>query len=283
MKMDAYVSPNLTMTAYGLRTVGIKKFDSRDSEKFDGKDSFCSLFGIFNGHNGDEASFYAKANLKKHIIAQEEFWNDDDASITSAIKKGFVSCQDAMWHQSLQWPRPSSDSPSLSGTSASVVIFTRGKIFIGHVGDSKVVLGYQDPNSQHWIGQAMTTIHRPGDPKERAMIEAAGGKVSWKGGLANVVLRKPRPEDMGYETRSGLNQYEEVPFLPISRSLGDFWGYNFQRQVHMVSPTPDVTVVEINKNFRCIILGNHGLWKLVSPQNAVHVVATDLGRNGVPD
>lgn len=44
-----------------------------------------------------------------------------------------------------QWPRTASGWPSTSGTTASVAFIRRQKIYIGHVGDSGIVLGYEEP------------------------------------------------------------------------------------------------------------------------------------------
>lgn len=42
------------------------------------------------------------------------------------------------------WPRIATGLPSTSGTTATVAFIKKGKIYIGHVGDSCIVLGYQD-------------------------------------------------------------------------------------------------------------------------------------------
>ena len=42
-----------------------------------------------------------------------------------------------------KWPKTASGLPSTAGTTASIAFIRRGKIFIGHVGDSAIVLGVQ--------------------------------------------------------------------------------------------------------------------------------------------
>lgn len=42
------------------------------------------------------------------------------------------------------WPKTVYGLPSTSGTTASVAFIRKGKIYIGHVGDSSIVLGYQE-------------------------------------------------------------------------------------------------------------------------------------------
>ena len=40
-----------------------------------------------------------------------------------------------------KWPKTASGLPSTSGTTASIVFVRRGKMYIGHVGDSGIILG----------------------------------------------------------------------------------------------------------------------------------------------
>lgn len=50
------------------------------------------------------------------------------------------------------WPKTVSGLPSTSGTTASVAFIRKGKIYIGHVGDSSIVLGYQE---EGWLKTCM--------------------------------------------------------------------------------------------------------------------------------
>ena len=56
-------------------------------------------------------------------------------------------------------------------------------------------------------------------------------------------------------------------------SVGDLWSYNSIQDEFVVSPVPDVSVIDIDvRNHRCIILGSDGLWNMLTPQDAVHSV-----------
>ena len=50
-----------------------------------------------------------------------------------------------------QWPKTSSGFRSTSGTTASVAIIKNSKIYIGHVGDSGIALGYDDSGCDKFI------------------------------------------------------------------------------------------------------------------------------------
>jgi len=111
----------------------------------DEKDLEYAYFGIFDGHGGREAALYAKEHLMDHIVRQKGFWSNDDDSICRAIHEGFVQTHQAMWKELENWPKTASGLPSTAGTTASIAFIRRGKIYVGHVGDSAIVLGSQDP------------------------------------------------------------------------------------------------------------------------------------------
>jgi len=67
--------------------------------------------------------------------------------------------------------------------------------------------------------------------------------------------------------------YEQIPFLAVSRALGDLWSLNKQTNLYSVSPEPELTVVEIDPNkHRCLILASDGLWNMITPEIAVEIV-----------
>lgn len=113
----------------------------------DEKDLEYAFFGIFDGHGGREAALFAKENLMDSITKQKSFWSDDDDSVLRAIREGFLSTQTAMWSDQPNWRRTATGLPSTAGTTASVCFIKRGKIFIGHCGDSGIVLGERDPEN----------------------------------------------------------------------------------------------------------------------------------------
>jgi len=54
---------------------------------------------------------------------------------------------------------------------------------------------------------------------------------------------------------------------------GDLWSYNAEKDAYVVSPKPDVIVLDINKSHCFLILATDGLWHVVQPAQAVDVVA----------
>lgn len=162
-----------------------------------------------------------------------------------------------------KWPKTHSGLPSTSGTTASVAFIKNNKLFIGHCGDSGIILGKKDekhPNK--WKCEELTIEHKPESPDELKRIVACGGKVQPKQGIHRVVWFRNKNMYQGPTRRS--TKIEEVPFLAVARSLGDLWSYNYSTEKFVVSPEPDVTVHEIDvKKFKCLILASDGLWNVM--------------------
>lgn len=145
-----------------------------------------------------------------------------------------------------KWPPTASGLPSTAGTTASCAFLRKGKLYIGHCGDSGIVLGRTNPKTGKWIAQPLTTEHKPESPEELRRIESCGGKVQEKQGTARVVWYRPKNPHQGPIRRN--TRIEEIPFLAVARSLGDLWSYNYKTEKFVVSPEPDVSVLEIDPN-----------------------------------
>lgn len=270
--MSSRVGVNLRASAYlhqGDRKYMEDEFQVAYQRTADKKDIEYAFFGIFDGHGGKEAAHYAKDNLMDNIVSQRAFWSDDDEDVLAAIKEGFLQTHMNMWKVLDQWPRTASGWPSTSGTTASVAFIRKQKIYIGHVGDSGIVLGLEDPSGT-WRGEALTRDHKPEGVAEKARITESGGKVINKSGVPRVVWNRPKSGHSGPIRRS--TPMDEIPFLAVARSLGDLWSYNPNNDQFVVSPEPDVCVVPIDiTRHRCLIFGTDGLWNVLNPDAAVGI------------
>ncbi|KAK2880988.1 hypothetical protein Q8A67_018256 [Cirrhinus molitorella] len=230
-----------------------------------------AMFAVFDGHGGPDAARFARRHLWDHIKKQRGFWSEDDDEVCAALRKGFVSCHHAMWKKLPEWPKTVTGLPSTSGTTASIVVIRRDRMYVAHVGDSAVVLGVQDHPSDEFIRAVeVTQDHKPDLPKERERIEGLGGSVIKKSGVNRVVWKRPRLTHNGPVRRSTV--IDQIPFLAVARALGDLWSYDFYSGEFVVSPEPDTAVIKLDlKQHRYIIVGSDGLWNMVSPQEAVSI------------
>ncbi|CAF0741759.1 unnamed protein product [Didymodactylos carnosus] len=291
--------------------IALQRLNSND------KESPISLayFGIFDGHGGKEAAEFARQNLCQRILEQDDFWpistpstvtnnemtsettvtseKEIDDKILSAIRKGFLQCHSDMWNDLPKWTKTSSGLPSTSGCTASVVFVRGNKLYIGHVGDSAIVLGIGDSLYKPWQCTRLTKDHKPEDPSELKRIRDSGGNVLCKAGVHRVVWNRPkvshshhhhhrhshhshhshRITTVNSQVQSTTAEYEQIPFLAVSRALGDLWSFNSQTNLYSVSPEPELAVIEINPlKHRCLILASDGLWNMMTPEDAVEIV-----------
>ncbi|XP_038670616.1 protein phosphatase, Mg2+/Mn2+ dependent, 1Da [Scyliorhinus canicula] len=236
-----------------------------------------AFFAVFDGHGGREAAVFARDNLWKCIKKQRGFLSEDPEEFRGAIRKGFIACHYAMWKKLPEWPKTMTGLPSTSGTTASVVIICRNKMYVAHVGDSGVVLGAHEGSSEgrgerDRVVQALevTQDHKPELPKEKERIEGLGGSVINKSGVNRVVWKRPRLTHNGPVRRSTV--IDQIPFLAVARALGDLWSYDFYSGEFVVSPEPDTSVHTINcHEHKYIILGSDGLWNMIPAQDAVTI------------
>lgn len=164
--MPASIGVNLRVTGH-CRQGGRKYMEDFFSVAYqqteDERDLEYAFFGMYDGHGGPEAAAYAKEHLMEFIVRQKSFWSENDDDVLRAIKDGYIATHYAMWQEhckrlnttsfmghdllshssnvSAKWPKTASGLPSTAGTTASIAFIRRGKIYIGHVGDSGIVLG----------------------------------------------------------------------------------------------------------------------------------------------
>lgn len=230
-----------------------------------------AYFGIFDGHGGREAALYAKEHLLDAIVKQSDFWSNDDEHVLRAIKHGFLTTHLGMWKEVGKWPKTMSGLPSTSGTTASIAFIRKSKLYIGHVGDSRIVLGSENVEGENWLPQLLTRDHKPENPLEKERIHSVGGLVMNKSGVDRVVWNRPCVGHRGPVRRS--THFDKIPFLAVARSLGDLWSYNYSAGKFVVSPEPDVSVTQLDPGRdRCIVMASDGLWNMVTVCDAVRMV-----------
>ncbi|KAJ9548843.1 hypothetical protein OSB04_021386 [Centaurea solstitialis] len=115
--------------------------------------STFSVFGIFDGHNGNAAAVYSRDHLLNHVL--------------SAIPRGLGRDE---WLQAL--PR-ALVAGQTSGTTATFVIVDRWTVTVASVGDSRCIL-----DTQGGAVSVLTVDHRlEENQEERERVTASGGEV----------------------------------------------------------------------------------------------------------
>eukprot|EP00118_Oscarella_pearsei_P000319 m.4685 g.4685 ORF g.4685 m.4685 type:complete len:386 (+) comp11116_c0_seq1:68-1225(+) len=246
-----------------------------------------AFIGVFDGHGGTHASTYAQEHLWKNLKQQKGFKSKDERKVTAAIRQAFRETQNGMWKAIRSWPSSRPGVLSTAGTTASA-IFLRGlDLYVGHLGDSRIVLAREsDPGvdgKRRLVASSLTVDHKPEQEEEKSRIESLGGEVKpGNGGVFRVVWNRVRQPHCGPVLRSTAR--ESVPFLNVARSLGDLWSYNYEKEDYVVSPDPDISMhkIEVGRD-RFLVMASDGLWGVMGPQAAVDFVASRRRECGDPD
>ncbi|PFH31236.1 putative PP2C [Besnoitia besnoiti] len=212
-------------------------------------DSF-GLFGVFDGHgpSGHDVSDYVHRLLFFLLLTDENF----QKNTPQAIGNAFLAT-----HRSVLAYAAGTElfDCSLSGSTASLVLHTRHRLFVAHVGDSRVVLARQHKSGI--VAETITLDHKPTTPAERERIEASGGEV------------KRLECDIPYRVFVKRRLY---PGLAMSRAIGDA----IASQIG-VTCEPDVTTVELDRSCLFLIMASDGVWEFISSQEAVQIAYGAMG------
>lgn len=117
-----------------------------------------SLFGVFDGHDGREASLYVKEHLQgklQEILTQYCADGLNDEAIWNGLKQTFVRLNQEFTHES-------------AGTTATVAMILDGRIWTANVGDARTILDN---------GIQLSEDAKPTDPRYKQGITNRGGIV----------------------------------------------------------------------------------------------------------
>eukprot|EP00747_Dinoflagellata_sp_TGD_P092585 gnl/TRDRNA2_/TRDRNA2_165463_c0_seq1.p1 gnl/TRDRNA2_/TRDRNA2_165463_c0~~gnl/TRDRNA2_/TRDRNA2_165463_c0_seq1.p1 ORF type:complete len:458 (+),score=111.75 gnl/TRDRNA2_/TRDRNA2_165463_c0_seq1:114-1487(+) len=168
-----------------------------------------SIYGVFDGHGkkGHDVSNFVKDTLPKLLLsASDKLCEDPMSCLQKAFEKTQKLIEKATGMNKIDANR--------SGSTASVILHDTKKhtLYVAHVGDSRCVLGKQDPrlgSDSEWQAVDLTVDHKPNDPGEKARIEKMGGQVLFDGGCNYRVYAKGK----------------RYPGLNMSRAMGDLLGF----------------------------------------------------------
>nr|XP_046267264.1 protein phosphatase, Mg2+/Mn2+ dependent, 1Nb (putative) [Scatophagus argus] len=188
-----------------------------------------SFFAVFDGHAGSTVAQYCSQHLLGHILATGGLGPEDDPEkVKGAIIEGFLQTDKHLHSVARRegWER--------GGTTVVATLISPYYIYFANCGDSRAMLCRS--------GQVCfsTEDHKPYSPLEKERIESAGGSV----------------------TIQRINGS-----LAVSRALGDFsykGAENRAPSQQMVSPEPEVCVVERSPADEFLVLACDGVWDTIS-------------------
>ena len=242
----------------------------------------CFL-AIFDGHGGREAAQYTCDHLWDNIKSVHEYQSSEPEDICKAITSGFIQTRDGMREVVSDWISKYDGYPSTSGTTASCIILRSldsRLIYIANVGDSQVVMGKASSNcgETKLTAEVITKNHTPDDKEEARRIEQLGGTlVKQTDGTTRVAWKRKRDPE-GCSNACKKHCIESIPFLNMTRSIGDFWSAT-ETNDFLISPIPDVHVQYLDDKVKFFVIASDGLWDVMNSQEVVDEIAKSIETN----
>lgn len=194
--------------------------------------STLSNIGISDDTTGEAAKKAGAGNVERsldEVIKYAKFFNEPANTQKESVKEAIK----AGFLRIDQSMRTMSD---MSGCTAVCALISPTHLFIANCGDSRAVL--YDGDKIKFV----TEDHKPYNPKERSRIISAGGTATQR-----------------------INGT-----LAVSRALGDF---EFKKDFHrgpceqLVSPEPEVTIIEEHVSDEFLILACDGIWDVMTNED----------------
>ncbi|OQR94872.1 phosphatase 2C [Thraustotheca clavata] len=234
------------------------------------EDSRASLFGIFDGHNGNFAAEYASLRLVELVSANEQLHSlavrlapldatqSDDVltefdreQVNEGLQQVFEQLDEEIISQTIA-------NKSRDGSTALIALILGNGIFVANVGDTRAVRGVHTGNEL--TSQRVSLDHKPTLDDEKNRIEQSGGKVVYSG------CWRVAHDEIGLR-------------LAVSRSLGDHplkVNLPASCSAPLVSCQPSIEYFSIAEAGEFLVLASDGLWDRVSDEEAVEAVHSSL-------
>lgn len=209
-------------------------------------DNNFKFFGVFDGHgtDGHEVSNFIHSHLPKILMDHPSFETEPLSAFTDAFLQT---------NRTLKYmcePDESKFECTLSGSTATTVLLRDNHLYIGHVGDSRAIMGLK--RGKVFEAVRLTTDHKPTLPEERERIEASNGEV------------KKLPDDIPHRI---FVKGKEYPGLSTSRAIGDLLAQSVG-----VTSTPQTLDVQLTEESTYLIMCSDGVWEFINDQEALDTV-----------
>ncbi|XP_074577029.1 putative protein phosphatase 2C 57 isoform X1 [Curcuma longa] len=142
---DAYFCCDNFMQEYGTKTFGEPS----------------AFYGVFDGHGGKHAADFARSNLPRFLLEDEDFPGEIQRAVASAFLQTDIAFAEAC----------SVNSSLASGTTALVALVVGSSLVVANAGDCRAVLCRRGKAIE------LSHDHKPDCSSERKRIESLGGHV----------------------------------------------------------------------------------------------------------
>lgn len=205
------------------------------------------LLGVFDGHgsHGHEISNFLHKVFPRTLM-RSSYWPEYP---NHALTETFPSVHNEL----VAFCNKNSElfDCTLSGSTATLVYIRDRKIYTGHVGDSRAILGKRVKGKI--IAFELTRDHKPTLDDESERIKKMGGEI------------RRLDDDIPHRVFFKGKHY---PGIAMSRTMGD----QLAQSIGVVC-TPEVKIYDIEDNDEFVLVCSDGVWEFISNQEAAEEVS----------
>ncbi|KAI3385583.1 hypothetical protein SNEBB_008559 [Seison nebaliae] len=236
---------------------------------------FCLLV---DGHKGGETGLHVNRYLIDNICRQRLFWNEQSKMIKQSLRLAVLYTQVEMWKIFHKWEKTDDGFANMSGCSLTLLVVVGQRVFSVQLGITKSIIGIAGERGL----TPQTLVQRHTCEAEKEYIINNGGLIQKVNRIDHVVwcrtneILKGKNFSVIYHLSNEKNpKTSQVPFVPISRSLGNFWCFHRKMMKFIISPEPEIAEVNVDyKIHRAIVIINTNISRTLNKEptdNLFHV------------
>ena len=261
----------------------IRQEDTHISEISQGAEKNIDIFGIFDGHNGNEISRFVSYHFMKELINNENF---KKGNLQQSFRENFIRMDEIMQTQegieeikTLARKSKKEDQEQLKKQPQDQISHITPLIEKKDTESNKIIMD-----------SGCTACVLCIDEKNRKLYYINAGIsriVNFKNGTAFAKTVDHRPDLESEKTRiykaDGWVESERVNGnLNISRMFGNIsykQNKNLKPEQQIITANPDIVVEDLKKDVDFIIIASDGIWDCLSNQEVCDFVAKKFKEN----
>jgi serine/threonine protein phosphatase PrpC len=196
------------------------------------------FFAVYDGHGevGHHVSRHFKREMPPMVFSHSSFISDPNRAMSECVLK----CEQAIL-------RNRSVNTQLSGTTGVMGIVRENRVWCANIGDSRLMLCCQDPNTGSWYPREVSIDHKPDAPEEKKRIVRKGGRV----------FAMKYDDGVDGPARVWLGD-QDLPGLAMSRSLCDEVA-----KIAGVISNPECFSQQLGPECKIMVLASDGLYEFM--------------------
>ncbi|GMF19692.1 unnamed protein product [Phytophthora fragariaefolia] len=246
-------------------------------------DEGVQINAVFDGHGGARARILAEVTSK----------NSSD-EVSAIVKSAFSHCDEELKQSLLALPEKVRMSKGYcnAGSCAVIVLFINSVLYIANVGDCAAVLGKNSKETQGLQAVEVSVDHSCNNPHEAKLVvershdrnairmskddqttgagiigvKRVAGSLAMTRAFGDFYLKCPELSSAPFKVRALPPQLFVVIVLTLTFGLAP------QSKVPYITSEPSITTVYMDGSEKYVILASDGLWDVMTPHEAVHIV-----------